>query len=254
MKTLMLFLGLSLASGLAIANETEVPYKSGDQDCLGFLVTPKGKAKYGAVLIVHDWLGLTDKTKDLARKYAALGYTAFAADIYGKGIRPTQETAGAMAGKYKGDRPLFRKRLLSALETLKAQKDVSSSKIAVAGYCFGGTGALELARTGADVQAVLSFHGGLDSPTPADGKNIKGRVLVLHGADDPFEKPADLTAFEDEMRSNHVDWQLVKFGGAVHSFTDKTVGTDNSKGAAYNEKADTRSWKLASAILEETLK
>ena len=130
----------------------------------------------------------------------------------------------------------------SGLDELKKNPRVDKTRIAAIGYCFGGTTVLELARSGAALNGVVSFHGGLDSPTPADGKNIKCKVLVCHGADDPFESPADLAAFEKELRDANVDWRLIKYGGAVHSFTQPMAGNDNSKGAAYNERADKRSW------------
>ena len=129
---------------------------------------------------------------------------------------------------------------------------VNDEKLAAIGYCFGGTSVIELARTGAPILAVVSFHGGLDSPTPADGKNIKAKILALHGADDPFEKPEDLLAFENEMRESKVDWQLIKYGGAVHSFTEKAAGNDNSKGAAYNERADRRAVNDMKDMFAET--
>jgi dienelactone hydrolase len=111
------------------------------------------------------------------------------------------------------------------------------------GYCFGGAGALELARSGAPLKGVVTFHGSLNTPTPADAKNIKGKVLVLHGADDPFVKQDEVRAFIDEMRAGGVNWELVQFSGAVHAFTEKSAGSDNSKGAAYNAQADRRSWE-----------
>ena len=142
---------------------------------------------------------------------------------------------------------------MAGFDELARQTNVDAGRIAAIGYCFGGTTAIELARAGADVVAIVSFHGGLDSPTPADGKNIKGKVLALHGADDPFVPAADLAAFEQEMRSNGVDWQLVKYGGAVHSFTNPAAGNDNSKGNAYNASADKRSWKAMEDFFAEVL-
>ena len=139
----------------------------------------------------------------------------------------------------------------AALDYLRTQKSVDPKRIAVMGYCFGGMAALELGRSGAEIAGVLSFHGSLDSPTPADGKNIKAKVLVLHGADDPHVAAGDLAAFEDEMRQGHVDWQLVKYGNAVHSFTNRAAGDDNSKGVAYNEKADRRSWQAMKDFFSE---
>jgi dienelactone hydrolase len=196
------------------------------------------------VLIVHQWMGLTDYEKKRAEMLAQLGYVAFCADIYGKGVRPqTTQEAGVLADKYKNGRQLLRARVNAGLDTLRQQPLVDAKRIAAIGYCFGGTTAIELARSSADIAGVVSFHGGLDSPTPADGKNIKCKLLVCHGADDPFEKPDDLAAFENEMRNAGVDWRLIQYGGAVHAFTQWNAGNDNSKGAAYNERADKRSWE-----------
>jgi dienelactone hydrolase len=195
------------------------------------------------VLVVHQWLGLTDYEKHRAKMLAQLGYVAFCADIYGQGVRPKDTTeAGALAGKYKSDRVLLRARVNAGLEQLKKSELVDPNRIAAIGYCFGGTAVIELARSGAQLNGVVSFHGGLDSPAPADGRNIRCPVLVCHGADDPFEKPEDLAAFEQEMRDAKVDWRLIKYGGAVHSFTQPNPGFVNP-GAHYNEKADKRSWE-----------
>jgi dienelactone hydrolase len=227
----------------AIHIET-VEYKQGATTLEGFVAYDDAiKGLRPGVLVVHQWLGLTDYEKHRAEMLAQLGYVAFCADIYGKGIRPQNTTdAGTEATKYKSDRTLLRARVNAALDVLKKNELVDSERVAAIGYCFGGTTVIELARSGANIAGIVSFHGGLDSPTPADGKNIKCKVLICHGADDPFEKPADLAAFEDEMRQAKVDWTLIKFGGAVHSFTQPMAGNDNSKGAAYNEKADRRSW------------
>ncbi|MGA2243846.1 MAG: dienelactone hydrolase family protein [Verrucomicrobiota bacterium] len=195
------------------------------------------------VLVVHQWLGLTDYEKHRAKMLAQLGYVAFCADIYGQGVRPKDTTeAGALAGKYKSDRVLLRARVNAGLEQLKKSELVDPNRIAAIGYCFGGTAVIELARSGAQLNGIVSFHGGLDSPAPADGRNIRCPVLVCHGADDPFEKPEDLAAFEQEMRDAKVDWRLIKYGGAVHSFTQPNPGFVNP-GAHYNEKADKRSWE-----------
>ncbi len=148
----------------------------------------------------------------------------------------------------KADRTLLRARVNAGLDVLKKNEFVDTSRVAAIGYCFGGTTVIELARSGADLNGVVSFHGGLDSPTPADGKNIKCKVLALAGADDPFQKPDDLTAFESEMRDNKVDWQIVFYGGAVHAFTQPDPGFVNA-GAKYNEKADKRSWEAMKDFL-----
>jgi dienelactone hydrolase len=210
------------------------------------------KAMSPGILIIHNWMGVTEETKKQSDRFAELGYVVFAVDVYGKEIRPKDfKEAGSLAGKYRGDRKLFRERLLLGLEELKKLKNVDVNKLAVAGYCFGGCGAVELARSGAPILGAISFHGGLDSPTPADGKNIKGKILALCGGIDPYVPAKDIVAFEDEMNSNKVDCQIVRYSGTVHSFTDEGAGTDISKGAAYNKASDLRSFVAAQLFLTE---
>ena len=230
-----------------------VEYRDGDQVLEGYLAYDAAKAgKRPAVLIVHDWNGVGPYVKQRAEQLARLGYVAFAADIYGKGVRPTSPEAAAVeAGKYKRDRALFRSRLKAGYQTMLDQPQTDAARTAAIGYCFGGTGVLELARSGADLKGVVSFHGGLDSPTPADGKNIKAKVLILHGAEDPFVPAKDIDAFLAEMRAADVDWQMISYGGAVHSFTNPAAGNDASTGAAYNANADRRSWGAMRQFLDE---
>jgi dienelactone hydrolase len=232
-----------------------VEYKQGDTTLEGYLAYDDSiSGKRPGVLVVHQWLGLTGYEKHRAEQLAQLGYVAFCADIYGKDARPKDVSeAGPLAGKYKGDRALLRARVNAALDVLEKNELVDPTRVAAIGYCFGGTTVLELARSGADIVGVVSFHGGLDSPAPADGKKIKGKVLVLAGADDPFQKPEDLTAFESEMRDNKVDWQIVFYGGAVHAFTQPNPGFINA-GAKYNEKADKRSWQAMKDFFAEIFK
>jgi dienelactone hydrolase len=251
-KTILFIIALAgaFAAEAKIVTQT-VEYKQGDTTLEGYLAYDDAIAgKRPGVLVVHQWLGLTDYEKGRAEQLAALGYVAFCADIYGKGVRPKDTAeAGVLAGKYKSDRALLRLRVNAGLDALEKNALVDTARVAAIGYCFGGTTVIELARSGANIAGIVSFHGGLDSPTPADGKNIKCKVLICHGADDPYEKPADLAAFEDEMRQANVDWVLIKYGGAVHSFTQPMAGNDNSKGAAYNERADRRSWAAMKMFL-----
>lgn len=254
MKRLWSLLCLLMPTALSGAIRTEtVEYRDGDTVLEGFVAWDDAVAgKRPGILVVHQWMGLTDYEKKRCEMLAGLGYVAFAADIYGKGVRPANPgEAGGLAGKYKNDRPMLRGRVNAGLEKLKTLETCDASKTAAIGYCFGGTTVLELARSGAAVAGVVSFHGGLGSPTPADASKIRGKVLALHGADDPFVPAAEVAGFEKEMRDAQCDWQLVAYGGAVHSFTHWTAGTDNSKGAAYNEKADKRSWSAMKGFFEE---
>ena len=232
--------------------EKAYEYPSGDVVCEGWQCYDDAVAgKRPGILVVHQWTGISDHEKEAAHKLAALGYTVLVADIYGKGIRPQPPAAGKEAGKYKGDRPLLRKRVNDALNALSQDARTDSSKLAAIGYCFGGTTVIELARSGANVKGVVSFHGGLDSPTPSDGKNIKAKVLALHGADDPYVPAKDVAVFETEMKTYKVDYALIQYPGAVHSFTHKAAGNDNSKGAAYNADADRDSWFQMAQFLKQ---
>ncbi len=257
MKNILILAALLSAIGVRAEIKSEaVEYKEGDTTLEGWHAYDDSvQGKRPGVLIVHQWKGLSDYEKKRAEMLAKLGYNVFAVDIYGKGIRPkSPQEAGAQAGKFKGDRPLLRKRVQAGLDVLSKNELTDGKNIAAIGYCFGGTTALELARSGADLSGVVSFHGGLSTPTPEDAKNIKAKVLALHGADDPNVPAKEVEAFEKEMRDAKVDWQLVAYGGAVHSFTDWNAGNDNSKGAAYNEKADKRSWEAMKEFFAEIFK
>jgi dienelactone hydrolase len=208
------------------------------------------------VLVVHEWWGVNDYIKRRTEQLASLGYIAFAADMYGDGF-PTKDPkeAGAMAGKLRdGDRILLRKRATAGLNVLLNRPMTDKSRVAAIGYCFGGTTVLELARSGADIAGVVSFHGVLDTPDPDDARNIKAHILVLNGADDPNVPAPEILAFQDEMRKASVDWQMISYGGAVHSFTNPDSGNDPSKGAAYNKKADMRSWEHMKVFFAEIFK
>lgn len=255
MKTLsaLAFLLASLLPAFAALQSGPVEYRHGTLTLEGWQVHDNATpGKRPAILVMHQWKGLSSYEKQRAEMLAQLGYNVLCVDIYGQGIRPAApKEASAEAGKYKANRTLLRDRVNAGLAVLKQHPLTDPQRIAAIGYCFGGTAAVELARSGADVAGVVSFHGSLDSPTPADGKNIKCRVLALHGADDPFVPAKDVDAFCAEMRAAKVDWQLVSYGGSVHSFTLRDAGNDNSKGAAYNEKADQRSWEAMKAFFAE---
>jgi len=239
-------------SGARKVHERAIRYSVEGVEHEGFFALPEGatrEAPVPGILVIHYWLGVTPETRSKASALAREGYAAFAVDVYGIPYHPkNREEAGAIIARYKQDRALFRKKLNAGLELLAGLEGVDAAKLSATGYCFGGTGAIELARSGAAVKGVaikgvVSFHGGLDSPDPAAGRNIRCKVLAFHGADDPFVPAADLAAFENEMREHKVDWQLVKFGGVVHSFTNPEAGDDPSKGMAYDARADRRSWQ-----------
>ena len=240
-----LLLALTLAAEGSAAVRTQlVPYKHGEVSLEGYLAwNDSVKGKRPGVLVVHEWWGRNAYVEKRARQLADLGYVALAVDMYGKGlVTDDANKAGELSGQFKKDVPLGRARINRALEVLKADPKVDGNRIAAIGYCFGGTTVLELARSGAPVLGVVSFHGGLSTPNPEDARNIKGRLLVLAGGDDPFVPPAQVNAFEDEMRNAKVDWQLVSYGGAQHSFTNPDVDRYKLKGAVYDRKADHRSW------------
>ncbi|TAE56223.1 MAG: dienelactone hydrolase family protein [Nostocales cyanobacterium] len=234
---------LTSTNALAEIITKTVEYKQGNTVLQGYLAYDDSvKTKRPGVLVVHEWNGLQSYAKQRTEQLAKLGYVAFAADIYGKGVRPKnpQESA-AQSSFYRKDRQLLRARVNAGLQKLKSFAMTDTSKIAAIGYCFGGGTVLELARSGADIDGVVSFHGNLDTPNPEDAKNIKAKVLVLHGADDPFVPKEQIEGFEKEMREAKVDWQFISYGGAVHAFTNPKYKGE-IKGALYDEKADKRSW------------
>ncbi len=233
-----------------------IEYKESETVLEGYLAfDDKIVGSKPGIVVVHDWMGLGKNAKYRAEEFAKLGYVAFAADIYGKGVRPSgPEEAGKIAGLYKANRKLLRARVVAALDELKKQAHVNSKKLGAIGYCFGGTTVLELARTGADLKGVVSFHGGLDASDKNLSSNIKAHLLLLHGADDPFVPEADIKALTEQLKAAKVDYQFVAYSNAVHSFTNPDAGSDNSKGAAYNKLADERSWRAMKDFFLEVFK
>jgi len=229
-----------------------VEYRHGDTVLEGYLAYDSHLEKpVPGVLVVHEWKGLNEYAKRRARQLAELGYVAFAIDMYGKGIVAADHAeAGRLSGIYRSDRRLMRDRARSGLEVLTSQPLVDKARVAAIGYCFGGTTVLELARDGADLAAVVSFHGSLATPHPEDAKQIRGKVLVLHGAEDGFVAD-EVPGFKDEMTQAGVDWRLIEYEGAVHSFTVPEAGNDPSTGVAYNAEADRQSWTAMRRLFDE---
>jgi dienelactone hydrolase len=256
LKIVSLCLGLVSCGVLhAALVEKTVTYEKDGVTMEGFHVYDAALiGKRPSVLVIHQWMGLTENEKRRSRMLAEMGCNVFAADIYGKGVRPQSPgDAGKEAGKFKGDRALFRARLMAGLEVLLKDERTDPAKTAAIGYCFGGTGVLEMARAGAPVSGVVSFHGGLDAAEGLTAKagGIPAKVLVLHGAADPFVPAAQVAAFQQEMTDAKADWQLTSYGGAVHAFTQKEAGNDPSKGAAHDPAADARSWEAMRVFFEE---
>ncbi len=251
---LLIVLGTVLLSSSTFAQLQPIKYHDGKQILNGFQIKPTQKtAKKPGILILPAWRGIDKVSKDIASDLAHLGYYAFIADIYGEGNYPKDNAeAGQKAGYYKTNYAAYQKRIDLALEQL-VQAGANRDNIVVIGYCFGGTGALEAARGHLNAKGVVSFHGGLGKDHNRPNEPITAKVLVCHGADDPFESAAEITAFQQEMRDTKADWQMIYYANAVHSFTNPESGNDNSKGAAYNEKAAKRSFEHLKLFLNEVL-
>ncbi len=253
-KTLLplMLAGLAGLAQAAVVVE-KVPYAIAGEPYEGLLVydervtTPRP-----GLLMVPNWLGVTEAAAQMAARLAGERYVVFVADMYGRAIRPANaEEAAASAGHLRSDRGLMRQRAVAALEQLQRSSSAAlvPGKVAAAGFCFGGGVVLELARSGAPLAAFVSFHGNLDTPTPADARQIKAPVLVLHGAADPYVPPAQVQAFIAEMEAGGVDWQLVSYGGAVHSFTDPQANVPGSN--QYDPRVARRAFQAMDDLLAE---
>ncbi len=254
MKTLstMLFLMMTL---ILSAQLKPVAYNDDTQKLNGLSIAPARdtKEKRG-ILILPAWKGIDEHAKESAKKLSDLGYYAFIADIYGEGNYPKDAAeAGKQSGIYKQDYKAYQKRINLALQQL-IKSGADPNNIVVIGYCFGGTGALEAARGGLAVKGVVSFHGGLKKDASRTNEPFSAKVLVLHGADDPYVPAREVSDFQQEMRDSKADWQMIYYADAVHAFTDPYAGNDNSKGAAYNQKAARRSWESMLDFITEVLK
>lgn len=254
MKTKLYLLAIILLPMVSMAQFIEVNYNDGDQKLNGLAAVPKTSLQdKPGILILPAWMGIDDHAKDSATQLSDLGYITFVADIYGVGNKPKNyQEAGKQAGFYKKNITDYHRRIQLALDEL-VKKGANPDKIVVIGYCFGGTGAVEVARTNMKVNGIVSFHGGLGKDETRKVETINPRVLVLHGADDPYVPKAEIEAFQNEMRTAKADWEMIYYANAVHAFTEVGAGNDNSKGAAYNEKAAKRSWTAMLEFLKQVL-
>lgn len=205
-----------------------------------------------AILIAHDWTGRTDFNIEKAHQLAEMGYISFALDMYGRGkIAKNNDEKLALMKPLIEDRKGLLRRIMAAFDTVKSLPQVNPSDIGAIGFCFGGLCALDLARSGSDVKAVVSFHGALTKPQ-MQMQPIKSKILVLHGYEDPRVPPEELIAFVDEMRVAKTDWEVVMYGNAKHAFTNPKAN-DERLGTVYNEQAARRSWKAMETFLDEVL-
>jgi dienelactone hydrolase len=246
---------LSEESGPKIVTEA-VTYRDGDVELEGWIAYDASRTgRRPGVLVIHEWWGLGDHPKRRAEALARLGYVAFACDMYGKGKRTDDpKVAGRWASGFRGENRLAgRSRARAGLDVLTKHERVDPARVAAMGYCFGGTIALELAWSGAPLVGAVSFHGHPTSPREQDLAGVRAAILVCHGADDGFVPDEMLATFERTMREGKIDWQLIKYGGAVHSFTNQGADAHGIPGVAYHEKADRRSWSHMETFFEEVL-
>jgi len=220
----------------------DISYEASGRTCTGYLADGSGGGPAPGILVAHEGPGLGEHAKARARMLADLGYVAFALDLYGERDIPLP-TAMGYVRELRADRMEFRRRVRTAFDVLCGQPAVDLDRLGAIGFCIGGMAVLELARSGAPVQAVVSFHGALDTPAPDDAKHIRGKVLACTGAADPLVPAEQRAAFEQEMTAAGVDWQLHTYGGVGHSFTNPDVDAFNMPGFAYSKAADQRSWQ-----------
>lgn len=231
-----------------------VPYKDGDVELEGFLAYDDAReGPLPGVLVVHEWWGLNDYARKRAEMLAELGYVAFAADMYGKGVLAKDaKTAGKLAGAVRNDKAAWMKRAKTGLDQLTAVKQVDPKRLGAIGYCFGGTTVINMALEGMDLAAVVSFHGALPSDiTVEQAKGVKGAMLIAHGAKDAFIKEEVVDTFRAALDEAGADYMFVFYAGAVHSFTDPDADKANVAGLAYHRRADLRSWAHMRQLFDE---
>lgn len=238
---------------MAAVQTKKIAYKHGNAEYQGFLAWDDSiQGPRPGVLVVHEWWGLNDYARHRAEQLAKLGYVAFAADMYGGGKTAAHpKEAGEMAGKVRANVEEWRQRALAALDVLKAQPQCDRTKLAAIGYCFGGSTVLQMALAGADLKAVVSFHGALPAPTPAEVKQVKAAILVCHGADDTFISGDAIKAFRDALDKGGVKYEFIAYPGARHSFTVPDADKHGIAGIKYDKAADEDSWKRMQKLFAE---
>jgi len=225
-------------------------YRDGPVALLGEIVGPVGPANGRAILVVHEADGIGGNVRRSCTRLAALGYAAAAADLHGDGRVLADDEIGPAMARFKAEPALLRRRVRAAFDALLAETGLAADRVAAIGYCFGGLAVLELARSGAALSAVASFHGLLTTAAPAGPGDIAARVLACTGALDPLVPPADVATFQAEMTGAAADWQLIVYGRALHSFTNVDVDGLGDPRMAYDEAADRQSWAALVAFLD----
>ncbi len=258
MKPFLLCLALAFVASPVMGEIQMKPveYRDGATVCHGWVAYDDSvTGKRPGVLVLPEWWGVTDYPKSRAQDLAKLGYVAFVADIYGEGKTTSDpKEAGELAGRFYKDRKMMRQRALAALEQLKKQSQVDATRVAAIGYCFGGTIALELARAGTPLKGIVSFHGGLETPTATPAGQIKARILVCAGGADEFVPDKQVEAFKQEMRHAKANWELIVYGGAHHAFTNPNADKFGIPNIKYDQQADHRSWAAMQTFFDELFK
>lgn len=234
----------------------DIDYLDGAVTCRGYVACDEtAGGKRPGVLVFHEGLGLGEHIMERARRVASLGYVVLAADMFGdrRQARDLEDMRG-LVGDLRNEPARLRARARAALTTLVSLPQVDAGRLCAIGFCFGGSVVLELARDGADLKAVVSFHGVLATKAPALAGKVKASVLVLTGADDPLAPPDHVTEFENEMRTAGVrDWQVVMYGNISHAFTNPAADGSFLAGTLYNAQSDRRSWAAMTGFLQEIL-
>ena len=233
----------------------EVKYNDGKQELQGLSIQPTKKTDNNpAVLILPAWKGIDKHSRNVANDLSKMGYIAFVADIYGKGNYPKNtDEAGKIAGYYKTNVLEYQNRIVLALNEL-VKSGANPDNIAIIGYCFGGTGAIEAAYANLNIKGVVSFHGGLMSDKTEHPNPIMPKVLILHGDDDPYVAEKDIKGCLETLNTRKADWQMISYSDAVHAFTEPEAGNNKASGAAYNKVAAERSWDHMKLFLSGILK
>jgi len=234
--------------------QTRVPYDDEQQSLEGYLAAPDSARNLPGVLLVPSWLNVDESICSRADRLADLGYAALVVDLFGAGVRPgPQQNPMDVVGPFLNDRLRFRRRLCAGLQALKGRPECNPDRIAAIGYCIGGCGVLELARAGVPLRGVVSLHGLLSAPIPAQSNAMASKILVLHGDADPLATFDQLAAFRDEMRSAGANWELDIYGDARHSFTGEGVLDQTRPEARLHPQSESRSWRATLEFLAEVL-